>query len=134
MRPPSGGKQIGERLPRPGPRFDNRDAALVEDLHDGAEHVSLPRPILVRWEASGECSSRSENRLEGLAVQRDTLTRLRGLDHDVKTLGLIVDNGGPEARLVQVGRDAHVGLRRVEDARRVVVQHHAAFRRIPSRH
>ena len=55
----------------------------------------------------------------------------RHFDDDVELGRLVVDDRESDSVVVQPGRDVHVGIRRLEKPRRMVVDEHLAARRKP---
>ena len=64
-----GGDQIGERLPRPGSRFDQELATLAQHVGHGGGHVLLGLAMLEARKSGGEGAARAEDLPDPLGVE-----------------------------------------------------------------
>ena len=123
--------QVGERFPHAGAGFEHPHAAVVVQIGDVGGHVALAGPVL---EAAERARHRPAGREQPRHVHRIDARggpRAGALHDDVAVADGVVDDGEPDAAVVQPRRDAEIRSRGLEYAARVVVEQQLAPHRDP---
>ena len=123
--------EVGERLPHPGARLEQRDAAVVVGIGDVRRHVALAGAVLEGADRLRRRAARRQQPGDRHGVEPHRGARPRHLDDDVQLRHFVVDDAEAHAAVVQAGRHREVRARRVEHAARVVVQQQLAPRGDP---
>ncbi len=126
-RPAKRRHEIAERFADTRAGFEQSDAAFVVEPRDLDGHRALARTVLVARVLLRNCAAGAEVTVDAREVDRPMRAALRHFDDDVQLRRSVVDDGEPDAVVVQPRRDVEVGLRRVEVARRMIVDEHLAL-------
>ena len=126
-RPAKRRHEIAERFADTRAGFEQPDAAFVVKPRDLDGHRALAGTILVARVLLRDRAAGAEVTVDARKIDRPMRGALRHLDDDIQRRRGVVDDGEPDAVVVQPRGDIEVRLRGVEKSRRMIVDEHLAL-------
>ena len=103
--PLEGGHEIGERLPHPCSRLEQRDSTVIVGVGDVRGHVALARPVLERTHRLCHRPGLGQQSGHGDRIEACELTGARTFDYDVQRTDVVVNNPETNPLIMQAGGD-----------------------------